>query len=359
MGLMDSSYTYPQLREKYQDFTTPKVELNIGGLSLLEQKGISVEQVQIKLSTENTGSASFTINSGYDYEKSSFNSVLKDKVIPGKVVSVKVGYMSSTTEVFKGFIASVDIQFDVENGIFFTINAMDARRLMMTDNKPYALYNKPNYSDIVKTIMSRYTALCSLECEDTDDKLEDVVSQRESDYDFITKKLIQEGRVDREFFIVANKAYFRKPRSATSPIITLGINNGLKNFSRSLNYLNKVYEVHGYNPDTETHLLASATAKSEDQQSDVIKAGVEVVSLPDCKTQTDVTDAAKSMALKAKNENKRASGTCIGLPEIVPGRFIKITGVDSLINKKYYITDVTHTINYNGFLTNFTTEGWD
>ena len=45
MGLMDSSYTYAQLREKYQDFTTPKVELNIGGLSLLEQKGISVEQV--------------------------------------------------------------------------------------------------------------------------------------------------------------------------------------------------------------------------------------------------------------------------------------------------------------------------
>lgn len=69
MGLMDSNYTYAQLREKYQDFTTPKVELNIGGLSLLEQKGISVEQVQIKLSTENAGSASFTINSGYDYEK--------------------------------------------------------------------------------------------------------------------------------------------------------------------------------------------------------------------------------------------------------------------------------------------------
>lgn len=359
MGLMDSSYTYAQLREKYQDFTTPKVELNIGGLSLLEQKGISVEQVQIKLSTENAGSASFTINSGYDYEKSSFNSTLKDKVIPGKVVTVKVGYMSSTTEVFKGFIASVDVRFDVENGIFFTITAMDARRLMMTDNKPYALYSKPNYSDIVKTIMSRYAALCSLKCDDTNDKLEDVVSQRESDYDFITKKLIQAGRVDREFFIVADKAYFRKPRSVTSPVITLGINNGLKNFNRSLNYLNKVFEVHGYNPDTQTHLIGSAAAKSGDKQSDVIKAGIEVVALSDCKTQTDVADAAKSMAMKAKNENKKASGTCIGLPEIVPGRFIKISGVDSLINKKFYIIDVTHTINYNGFLTSFTTEGWD
>lgn len=359
MGLMDSSYTYSELREKYQDFTTPKVELNIGGLSLLEQKGISVEQVQIKLSTGNAGSASFTINSGYDYEKSSFNSMLKDKVIPGKTVTVKVGYVSATTLVFKGFIASVDIQFDVENGIFFTITAMDARRLMMTDNKPYALYKKANYSDIVKSIMSRYTSLCSLKCDETNDKLEDVVCQRESDYDFITKKLIQGGKVEREFFIVADKAYFRKPRSVTTPVITLGINSGLKNFNRSLIYLNKVFEVHGYNSDTQTHLIGSATAKSGDQQVDVIKAGTEVVVLSDCKTQTDVTEAAKNMATTAKNENKKASGTCIGLPEIVPGRFLKISGVDSLINKKFYITDVTHTINYNGFLTNFTTEGWD
>ena len=52
MGLMDSSYTYSELREKYNDFTTPKVELNIGGVSLLEQKGISVNQVQVKLSVE-------------------------------------------------------------------------------------------------------------------------------------------------------------------------------------------------------------------------------------------------------------------------------------------------------------------
>lgn len=359
MGLMDSSYTYEELRKKYQDFTTPKVELNIGGLSLLEQKGISVEQVQIKLSTGNTGSASFTINSGYDYEQSSFNSVLKDKVIPGKVVTVKLGYMTKTTEVFKGFIASIDIQFDVENGIFFTITAMDARRLMMTDNKPYALYSKPNYSDIVKNIMSRYSALCTFECDDTDDKLEDVVSQRESDYDFITKKLIQEGRVDREFFIVADTAYFRTPRKVPTPVITLGINNGLKNFSRSLNYLNKIFEVHGYNSDTKTHLFSSAAAISGDEQSEVIKAGIEVVALSDCTTQTDVTESAKSMAMKAKNENKKASGTCIGLPEIVPGRFLKISGVDSLINKNFYITDVTHTINYNGFLTNFTTEGWE
>ena len=60
-----------------------------------------------------------------------------------------------------------------------------------------------------------------------------------------------------------------------------------------------------------------------------------------------------------ESENKKANGTCIGMPEIVPGRFLKISDVDSLINKKFYVTDVTHTINYNGFLTSFAAEGWE
>ncbi len=359
MGLMDKSCTYSELRKKYNDFTVPKVELNVGGVSLLEQKGISIGQVQIKLSLENSGSASFVINSEYDYEKSSFNTTLKNKVVLGKTVTVKLGYGSNSTLIFKGFIASIDIELDVENGIFYNITAMDARRLMMTDNKPYILYSKSKYSDIVKEIMSRYKALCSLDCDATEEKIEDVVCQRESDYDFITKKLIENGRVDREFFIVADKAYFRKPQSVKSPIISIGINSGLKSFNRRLDYINKVFEVHGYNSDNKEHIVGSSTAKGENNQVNVVSAGVEVVTLPDCKTQTAVNNAAKNMAKKAENENKKASGTCIGMPEIIPGRFIKISDVDSLINKKYYITDVTHTINYNGFLTNFITEGWD
>ena len=356
---MDKSYTYSELRNKYSDFTVPKVELNIGGTSILDQKGISVSSVQIRLSLENSGSASFVINSEYDYDKSSFNSTLKSKVVPGKAVTVKLGYGSDTTLIFKGFIASVDIELNVENGIFYTITAMDARRLMMTDNKPYVLYSKTKYSDIVKEIMTRYKALCSLECDATDEKIEDVVCQRESDYDFITKTLIESGKVDREFFIVADKAYFRKKQSVSSPIISLGINSGLKSFNRRLNYINKTFEVHGYNPDTKSDIVGKATAKGGDGQVNAISAGTEVVVLTDLKTQTVVNDAAKNMAQKAVDENKKASGTCIGLPEIVPGRFIKIADVDSLINKKYYVTDVTHTINYNGFLTSFTTEGWD
>ena len=48
-----------------------------------------------------------------------------------------------------------------------------------------------------------------------------------------------------------------------------------------------------------------------------------------------------------------------GLPEIIPGRFLKIDRVDNLVNRKYYITRVTHRFDGSGFLTEIETEGWE
>ena len=42
----------------------------------------------------------------------------------------------------------------------------------------------------------------------------------------------------------------------------------------------------------------------------------------------------------------------VGIPEIIPGRFIKIDGLSSDVNKKVYIVKVIHTINSSGFKTN-------
>lgn len=358
MGLMDGSHTFDKLRNRYKGFLVPAVKLKLGGSQMIGQKGIHVGQVQVKLSLKAAGSASFALNSGYDYENRSFLPLIKDKAVLGKTVEVELGYGSDTTLVFKGFVASVSIDFDVENGIVFQITAMDARRLMMTDNCPYTSYNHKNYSDMVKKIMGRYAKLCSLECEATSDNLTEPVWQKVSDYDFITKTIAGEGKADREFFIVADKAYFRKPKGNGTSMLSLGIGTGLKSFGRSADYLNKVIEVQGYDPDSQKPVSGKATAKSKDQQSSVIDPGVQVITESDCR-QSDVAAAmAKIYAQALVNENNQASGTCIGLPELVPGRYLKLEGVDSLINREYYVTEISHSISEGGFTTGFSTEGW-
>lgn len=49
-----------------------------------------------------------------------------------------------------------------------------------------------------------------------------------------------------------------------------------------------------------------------------------------------------------------ASGNLIGLPEIVPGRYIEIKDVDSADEGIYYIREVSHHFGSDGFTTDFT-----
>jgi len=43
--------------------------------------------------------------------------------------------------------------------------------------------------------------------------------------------------------------------------------------------------------------------------------------------------------------------TCIGIPELVPGRFIKIEKFADAVDGKYYVTGVTHYLTEESFTT--------
>lgn len=360
MGLMDSTYTYEKLQSKYKNFTIPAAKLLIGGTNILGIKEITVQSIQIRLSLDSAGSATFSMNGDYDYKIGSFQSQLKSKAVLGKIVEVELGYGSDTTRIFKGFLASLMMNFDVESGITYEITALDARRLMMSDNRRETIHKIKNYSDAVNTVLKRYKKLCSLEVTATQDNLEDaVIVQKGSDYDFIVRKLIGEGMVDREFFVVADKAYFRKPKGSSSPMLTLEVGKGLKSFRRSSSYLNQTIQFLGQEEGTGNKLKGEALAKNPDpQDSNLLEPGLVVEQAPDCHSESDLKKRAQSQADKLQDDNNKASASCVGLPEIVPGRYIKIDRVDSSVNKKYYVTGVTHSYSMGGFVTTMDMEGW-
>lgn len=360
MGLMDGSYQFSDLRKKYGNFEVPAAKLKIGGKNILEVKGISVEQIQVKLSLSAAGSASFIVNGGYDYKKSGFDGAIKDVAVLGKKVEVELGYGSKTLLVFKGFLASIDVTFDVETGITFHLTAMDARRLMMTDNYHSVGYTEKKYSEIVKKILKRYGALCKAEVEATTAELLEPVTQESSDYDFITGRLAEKEKDGMEFFIVADTVYFRKKKPNKTPVLSLGIGAGLKTFERSIIYLNREIQVQGNRGSAEKQILGKATAKGKEKQENALgEAGLTVIKMMDVKSEQEAKSTAAAYARALEDENQQASGSSTGLPEIVPGRFLKIEGADSMLDKKYYITEVSHSIGLNGFVTSFEMNGWE
>ena len=50
-------------------------------------------------------------------------------------------------------------------------------------------------------------------------------------------------------------------------------------------------------------------------------------------------------------------GSCIGLPELVPGRYLKIDGMDKHTNGLYFISRVVHRYSEQGFTTDFELKG--
>jgi len=48
---------------------------------------------------------------------------------------------------------------------------------------------------------------------------------------------------------------------------------------------------------------------------------------------------------------------CIGLPELVPGRYIELDGMGKQVNGKYFISKVIHRFGPDGFTTQFDVKG--
>lgn len=360
MDLMTGSYDYEVLKKKYKNFTVPAAKLKIGGSEILSMKGVLLEKIQVHLSLQTAGSAEIILSSLYDYKNRSFDSSVKSKTVLGKQVEVELGYGSTTTMIFKGFLASVRMEFDVDDGITYHIMALDARRLMMSDNSHAVVYDVKNYSDAVKTVLKRYSKLCTAKVDATSDSLTIPVCQRGSDYDFIVKDLIGSGKADREFFIVADKVYFRKPKSSSAPVLSLGIASGLKRFYREAFYLNQKIQVIGYQTDSKKEIKGEATAKASGSQVNALgETGVTVRISPECDTAEKAKKKASALAGDLKDKSQDAGGTCIGLPELVPGRYLKIEKVDNLVNHKYYLKTVVHQFSEDGFTTSFEAGGWE
>lgn len=236
---------------------------------------------------------------------------------------------------------------------------MDARRLMMARGTKHLLHDVQNYSDAFKAILDDYSKLCTPDVDPTDDQLKRPLAQTTNDYHFITKELIEKGKVDREFFILGEKAYFRETAKVTSPIMSVKYSRELLSFSMISNYLDMKIVVSGYDPEAQKTITATAAAKSKESQSSVISTPPEIYFVdPDADSLEKAKTRANAIAEKELKTLCAGNGKLVGLPEVVPGRFLKIESLDSMANKEYYLTEVVHTINTESFTTTFEIGGW-
>ena len=355
--LMSATTDCAKLQNKYGNYVVPAIKIKSSGSDLVSTLGLTVSELQITLSVESVGMTIIKIADAYDIEKSSFNSKIKNAFKLGTIIQIEIGYLSATEAVFKGYVAGLGAEFGEVP--FLVVKLMVVRKLMMTSGVRRQLYTDKNYSDIFKKVMGNYSKLCSVVCDATSDNLVSPVSQSTSDYNFVTNELISVGKSDREFFVLLDKAYFRTPAKNKTPIMKLELGKELLDFEIMADYLDTEINVVGYDPKNCKDISTKVKAKTPEKYTPVLTPTPEQFYFDaDADTEAKTKLRAQALARIAAQNVCYARGKLVGIPEIVPGRYLQIEKLDEMANKKYYISEVVHNISESHFFTFFESKGW-
>ncbi len=356
--LMTDTYTYGALSGKYDHFCVPLVKIKRNGKDLVSTMKLTVSEITVTLSLDAANMAVFKVGGIYDEEKHSFDSKVKNAFSLGSIMEVELGYVSSSKNIFKGYVAMVGAEFSTAP--FLDVTLMDVRRLMMVSGNRYMLHEVVNYSDAFHDVMKKYSRLCSLEIDATDDKLETPLSQVQNDYLFVTRELIQKGKVDREFFSLGGKVYFREPGKVKQPVMALRFGRELLALKVDEEYQDLKMEVIGYDAKAQKTVRGSAVvAKNSSQKTIIAATQVFALADPSADTQEKANTRAEKMAKEKRWKVCSGHGVTVGLPELVPGRFVRVEALeDDYGNHDFYMRSVSHTIRNGSFQTEFMIGGW-
>lgn len=356
--LTTGTYTYDSLVKKYDSFCVPLIKIIVNGTDLVEKMELSIVELKVTLSLEAAGMAVIKIGGMYSDGKQEFDSGVKGKFALGSIVEVEIGYLSSSVNIFKGFVAMSGVEFYTAPCLVVTL--MDARRLMMLSGNEHMLHNVKNYSDAFQAVIKKYSKLCSAVVDATDDKLEKPLSQIQNDYLFITKELIEKGKADREFFVLGDKAYFREPRKVKQPVMALKYGRELLSLKIDEEYQDLKIQVIGYDGEKQTVVQGSALVKKNSDLRKVMSSTPShVLTDPSADTQAKADAKAKAIAEEKGWKACSGKGVTVGLPELVPGRFVSIESLEKDYEGcKYYIKSVVHEIRKDNFKTVFEIGGW-
>lgn len=370
---MTATYQYEDLVKAYDNFLAPALEIYVDNKkdNVLDKGKITVDSIQITLSAEEVSGLSFQVVNAFDPVSSSIKEDIKKCFSVGKVLEVALGYGSNLTNVFKGYVNEFRVSY--QGPPVVSVTAVDVRKLLMENSRIDYQHSGTSYDDILKKILKNYDKLCNkinLNSDDgkttpgktdiaggssTSDPIE--MTQNNSDYYFIKRDLCKAA--NKDFFVVGDEAFFIKPEEGKA-FMELKWGKSLISFQKASSYCNEQVKVFSSQEDKSVN--SADTSIKTDNNTPSLTSELILKELEGAygMSKAELQDYLKKIKKDKDKKNRSGSGTLLGLPEIVPGRYINISGVDPADAGIYYITEVTHSYGSDGFGTTFTIgKKWD
>ena len=373
-----SGKDYKDIRKKYGKFSYPMAVLRVGGKSFSENKHkLVLSDILVELSCgPEASAATYSIYNVYDLTKRAYEfAKFKDYIQLGSPVTVSMGYGGVEEELFVGFIAQTRFVCGDGDIHHVEVTAMDAKGLMMSGSYARQM-TADNYGDAISEIfrkplyqkMNAEGIYKSVKVDDTPDKNDtgknEVTSYTvemvsESDYEFIVKAA---KRFNYEFYVDTGVIYFRKAKQTPEDcLLEIGMDKGVISYDITYDITGLVKSVEVRGMDTAKAAMVSAVKKVTNKISTGSKAKALIG-----QTQRIVIDAnavsreqAQYRADSLMEDISYRFGTleceCIGIPELKPGHFVRMTSLDGPCDNLFYITQVRHTMSdEDGYKTHIT-----
>ena len=355
-------YTYSALWKKYDQFTAPDFEITVGSTQLDNNK-YTIPNLDVEISADGTaGGCSFTVDGLYDYETETWSNNLAKTIQVGAKVVVKGGYVQKK-ELFYGYVDDYTIEFRKDGAPRVSVTGIDALGYLMSLREPlYA--GKKKAAEIVKSILNKGVSagfakkvtVGSLTGFETP-----IIKEQVDDWRFLN---LMAQRYGATLFVVDGELIFDTVADQTSPIITLQLGRELQCFTKRVSMARQVGKVEIYGRDVNQKAVkgvaSSVSMGSGKSAADLVpklKQAVLREYSEYAQTQAECKKLAQNRLNGIAMGLVAAQGQCVGIPELIPGRYLKVEGTDDQLDGSYFLTKVRHSFENDGYVTTFEAKG--
>lgn len=354
-----ATYTYTALSQKYHGFIAPACEITIGQRTIRGNTKL-IPDLEVELTADGTASGcSFTIDGQYDIGGSRWKDDLDKAVQVGAKLIVRGGY-EKQKELFYGFVDDYTFELTSEDAPKVRITGVDALAYLMNLREPY-YGGKEKAAQIVRKILNRGVAAGfakSVTVGQLSDFETPIVKEQIDDWKFLNVMAQRHGAT---VLAVDGELIFDKLADNTAPILTLTHNNNLRSFIKRVSLAHQVGFVEIWGRDVNQKAV-KGTASSVSRGGGGRSAAQVVGSLRDAglREYSEFARTEKECQMLAQNRLNgiamgfvSGEGSCVGIPEIIAGRYVRIDSDDPAIRGSYFLTKVRHSFTLDGYTTSF------
>lgn len=357
------SYTYSQLSKKYDNFTAPGFDITVGGTKLEGGKYI-IPSLEIELSAEGTsGGCTFQVKGQFDYKNHKWENSLEDIVKPGAKLVVEGGYVERK-ELFYGYVDDFSFEFDAEGAPCITVNGLDGLGYLMSMREPlYA--GKKQAKQIVQSLLGKSVSAGfakSVKVGSLSGFETPIIKEQLDDWKFLR---LMAQRYGATLLAIDGEMIFDTVVTKTSPILTLTLGLSIDRFVKRVSLAHQVGKVEVRGRDinekpvsgTASDVTVGGSGKSASEYVSGLKDAVLREYNEFVRTQEECEKLAQNRLNGIAMGFISGEGQCVGIPELIPGRYLKIDGANTKANGSYFLTKVCHKFTTETYTTSFEVKG--